>query len=82
MQELNNNTVKKNQIKIDENGLVSSSEKIVNGQTLASMISQNPEWVEIIAKLLKVKADMIVNGAVTADKLNVEKLSALTSDLG
>lgn len=82
VQELNNNTVKKNQIKIDENGLVSSSEKIVNGQTLASMISQNPEWVEIIAKLLKVKADMIVNGAVTADKLNVEKLSALTSDLG
>lgn len=80
--ELNNNTVKKNQLKIDENGLVSSSEKTVNGQTLASMISQNPEWVEIIAKLLKVKADMIVNGAITADKLNVEKLSALASNLG
>ena len=82
VQELSNNTVKKNQLKIDENGLVSSSEKIVNGQTLASMISQNPEWVEIIAKLLKIKADMIVNGAITADKLNVEKLSALASDLG
>lgn len=82
VQELSNNTVKKNQIKIDENGLVSSSEKTVNGQTLASMISQNPEWVEIIAKLLKIKADMIVNGAITADKLNVEKLSALSSDLG
>ncbi len=82
VQELNNNTVKKNQIKIDENGLVSSSEKTVNGQTLASMISQNPEWVEIIAKLLKIKADMIVNGAITTDKLNVEKLSALASDLG
>lgn len=82
VQELNNNTVKKNQLKIDENGLVSSSEKIVNGQTLASMISQNPEWVEIIAKLLKIKADMIVNGAITADKLNVEKLSALASNLG
>lgn len=82
VQELSNNTVKKNQIKIDENGLVSSSEKTVNGQTLASMISQNPEWVEIIAKLLKIKADMIVNGAITADKLNVEKLSALASNLG
>lgn len=82
VQELNNNTVKKNQIKIDENGLVSSSEKTVNGQTLASMISQNPEWVEIIAKLLKVKADMIVNGAITADKLNVKELSALASNLG
>ncbi len=82
VQELSNNIVKKNQLKIDENGLVSSSEKTVNGQTLASMISQNPEWVEIIAKLLKIKADMIVNGAITADKLNVEKLSALASDLG
>lgn len=82
VQELSNNTVKKNQIKIDENGLVSSSEKTVNGQTFASMISQNPEWVEIIAKLLKIKADMIVNGAITADKLNVEKLSALASNLG
>ena len=80
--ELNNNTVKKNQLKIDENGLVSSSEKTVNGQTLASMISQNPEWVEIIAKLLKIKADMIVNGAITADKLNVKELSALSSNLG
>lgn len=82
VQELSNNTVKKNQIKVDENGLVSSSEKTVNGQTLASMISQNPEWVEIIAKLLKIKADMIVNGAITADKLNVKELSALASDLG
>lgn len=82
VQELSNNTVKKNQIKIDENGLVSSSEKVVNGQTLASMISQNPEWVEIIAKLLKIKADMIVNGAITADKLNIKELSALSSDLG
>lgn len=82
VQELSNNTVKKNQLKIDENGLVSSSEKTVNGQTLASMISQNPEWVEIIAKLLRIKADMIVNGAITADKLNVEKLSALASNLG
>lgn len=82
VQELSNNTVKKNQIKIDENGLVSSSEKTVNGQTLASMISQNPEWVEIIAKLLKIKGDMIVNGAITADKLNIKELSALASNLG
>lgn len=82
VQELSNNTVKKNQLKIDENGLVSSSEKTVNGQVLASMISQNPEWVEIIAKLLRIKADMIVNGAITVDKLNVKELSALASNLG
>jgi hypothetical protein len=82
VQELNNDVVKKNQIRVNENGIVSTAEKVVNGQTLASMISQNPEWVEIIAKLLKIKADMIVNGAITADKLNVKELSALASDLG
>lgn len=82
VQELNDNVVKKNQIRVNENGIVSTVEKVVNGQTLASMIAQHPEWVEIIAKLLKVKADMIVNGAITADKLNVKKLSALASSLG
>ncbi|WP_162885831.1 hypothetical protein [Streptococcus intermedius] len=82
VQELNDNVVKKNQIRVNENGIVSTAEKVVNGQTLASMIAQHPEWVEIIAKLLKVKADMIVNGAITADKLNVKELSALASDLG
>lgn len=82
VQELNDNVVKKNQIRVNENGIVSTAEKVVNGQTLASMIAQHPEWVEIIAKLLKVTADMIVNGAITADKLNVKELSALASDLG
>lgn len=82
VQELNDNVVKKNQIRVNENGIVSTAEKVVNGQTLASMIAQHPEWVEIIAKLLKVTADMIVNGAITADKLNVKELSALSAKLG
>lgn len=82
VQELNDNVVKKNQIRVNENGIVSTSEKVVNGQTLASMIAQHPEWVEIIAKLLKVTADMIVNGSITADKLNVKELSALSAKLG
>lgn len=82
VQELNDNVVKKNQIRVNENGIVSTAEKVVNGQALASMIAQHPEWVEIIAKLLKVTADMIVNGAITADKLNVKELSALSAKLG
>lgn len=82
VQELDDNVVKKNQIRVNENGIVSTAEKVVNGQTLASMIAQHPEWVEIIAKLLKVTADMIVNGAITADKLNVKELSALSAKLG
>lgn len=83
VQELSNSVLRKSQVKINEGGIISSVEKTVNGQTLASMIAQNPENVEIIARLLKVKGDMIVNGSVTIDKLNIEgELSALSGKLG
>ena len=83
MQELSNSVLRKSQVKINEGGIISSVEKTVNGQTLASMIAQSPENVEIIARLLKVKGDMIVNGSVTVDKLNIDgELSALSGKLG
>lgn len=83
VQELSNSVLRKSQVKINEGGIISSVEKTVNGQTLASMIAQRPENVEIIARLLKVKGDMIVDGSVTVDKLNIEgELSALSGKLG
>lgn len=83
VQELSNSVLRKSQVKINEGGIISSVEKTVNGQTLASMIAQRSENVEIIARLLKVKGDMIVNGSITADKLNiVGELSALSGKLG
>lgn len=83
VQELSNSVLRKSQVKINEGGIISSVEKTVNGQTLASMIAQSPENVEIIARLLKVKGDMIVEGSVTVDKLNIEgELSALSGKLG
>ena len=83
VQELSNSVLRKSQVKINEGGIISSVEKTVNGQTLASMIAQSPENVEIIARSLKVKGDMIVNGSVTVDKLNIEgELSALSGKLG
>ena len=83
VQELSNSVLRKSQVKINEGGIISSVEKTVNGQTLASMIAQSPENVEIIARLLKVKGDMIVNGSVTVDKLSIEgELSALSGKLG
>lgn len=83
VQELSNSVLRKSQVKINEGGIISSVEKTVNGQTLASMIAQNPENVEIIARLLKVKGDMIVDGSVTVDKLNIDgELSALSGKLG
>ena len=74
--------VLKTDISVTDEGIVHSASKTVNGQTIASMLAQRAEWIEIIARLLKVKGDMIVDGAVTADKLVVQMLSALTSDLG
>ena len=74
--------VYKTDIAVTNEGIVHSASKTVNGQTIASMIAQRAEWVEIIAQVLKVKADMIVDGAITADKLDVKKLSAIISDLG
>lgn len=83
VQELSDSVLRKSQVKINEGGIISSVEKTVNGQTLASMIAQSPENVEIIARLLKVKGDMIVDGSVTVDKLNIEgELSALSGKLG
>ena len=83
VQELSNSVLRKSQVKINEGGIISSVEKTVNGQTLASMIAQSPENVEIIARLLKVKGDMIVDGSVTVDKLNIDgELSALSGKLG
>ena len=74
--------VLKTDVKVTDEGIVTSASKTVNGQTIASMIAQRAEWVEIIAQLLKIKADMIVDGAITADKLNVTKLSSIISNLG
>ena len=83
VQELSNSVLRKSQVKINDGGIISSVEKTVNGQTLASMIAQSPENVEIIARLLKVKGDMIVNGSVTVDKLSIDgELSALSGKLG
>ena len=74
--------VYKTDISVTDEGIVHSASKTVNGQTIASMIAQRAEWVEIIANLLKVKGDMIVDGTIGANKLSVATLSALTADLG
>lgn len=74
--------VYKTDISVTDEGIVHSASKTVNGQTIASMIAQRAEWVEIIARLLKVKGDMIVDGAITGEKLDVKTLSAITSNLG
>lgn len=79
---LDSTTVKTATLNLDNNGFVTKVGKTVNGNTFATMIAQNESDVQIIAKKMKVSGDMIVNGAITADKLNVSNLSAVNSNLG
>ncbi|MCO4477622.1 Chromosome partition protein Smc [Streptococcus infantarius subsp. infantarius] len=79
---LNETTVKSASLNLDNNGFVTKVGKTVNGNTFATMIAQDENDVQIIAKKMKVSSDMIVNGAITAEKLNVSNLSAVNSNLG
>ncbi|SUN56586.1 Extracellular matrix-binding protein ebhB [Streptococcus gallolyticus] len=79
---LDSSTVKTATLNLDNNGFVTKVGKTVNGNTFATMIAQNESDVQIIAKKMKVSGDMIVNGAITAEKLNVSNLSAVNSNLG
>lgn len=79
---INDGALKKTDVSITSEGLVIKTGKTVNGETLASMIAIKPEYAEIINRLTKVKGDMIVDGSITANKLNINNLQAITSDLG
>ena len=79
---LDSTTVKSASLNLDNNGFVTKVGKTVNGNTFATMIAQDANNVKIIADKIKVKGDMIVDGAVTAEKLNVNNLSAVNSNLG
>lgn len=79
---LDSTTVKTATLNLDNNGFVTKVGKTVNGNTFATMIAQNESDIQIIAKKMKVSGDMIVNGAITAEKLNVSNLSAVNSNLG
>lgn len=79
---LDKSTVKSASLNLDNNGFVTKVGKTVNGNTFATMIAQDENDVQIIAKKMKVSGDMIVNGAITAEKLNVNSLSALSAKLG
>lgn len=79
---LDSEVVKSASLNLDNNGFVTKVGKTVNGNTFATMIAQNESDVQIIAKKMKVSGDMIVNGAISAEKLNINSLSAVNSNLG
>ena len=79
---LDSEVVKSASLNLDNNGFVTKVGKTIDGNKFATMIAQNANSVKIIADEMNVTADMIVDGAVTAEKLNVSNLSAVNSNLG
>lgn len=54
----------------------------LTGEQLASTISTSPRGVDIIAPKIKVKSDMIVDGAITASKIATGSVTADALDVG
>ena len=54
----------------------------LTGEQLASTISTSPRGVDIIAPKIKVKSDMIVDGAITASKIATGSVTANALDVG
>ena len=54
----------------------------LTGEQLASTISTSPRGVDIIAPKIKVKSDMIVDGAITASKIGAGSVTANALDAG
>ena len=79
---LDSTTVKSASLNLDNNGFVTKVGKTIDGNKFATMIAQDANNVKIIADEMQVTANMIVDGAVTAEKLNVSNLSAVNSNLG
>lgn len=54
----------------------------LTGEQLASTISTSPRGVDIIAPKIKVKSDMIVDGAITSSKIAAGSVTANALDVG
>ncbi|MGT2801071.1 hyaluronidase [Streptococcus phage Javan290] len=66
--------IKRSELILDNNGFVTKVGKTINGTTLATMIAQNERDVSIIAQKFKVTGDMLVDGAITARKLDTNSV--------
>ena len=56
--------LKKTDINITDGQISFGTGKSVNGRTISSLLVQEPEAIALIAKLIKVKGDMVVDGSI------------------
>lgn len=68
-------------VQVTPEGVVIGSTTLT-GEQLASTISTSPRGVEIIAPKIKVKSDMIVDGAITASKIATGSVTTNALDAG
>ena len=68
-------------VQVTSEGVIIGSTTLT-GEQLASTISASPRGVDIIAPKIKVKSDMIVDGAITASKIATGSVTTNALDAG
>lgn len=61
--------LKKTDINITDGQISFGTGKSINGRTISSLLVQDPEAIALIAQLIKVKGDMVVDGSITSRHL-------------
>ena len=61
--------LRKTDIQITDGQISFGTGKTINGRTISSLLVQEPESIALIAKLIKVKGDMVVDGSITSRHL-------------
>lgn len=61
--------IKKTDINITDGQISFGTGKSINGRTISSLLVQEPEAIALIAKLIKVKGDMVIDGSITSRHL-------------
>ena len=61
--------LRKTDINITDGQISFGTGKTINGRTISSLLVQEPESIALIAQLIKVKGDMVVDGSITSRHL-------------
>lgn len=61
--------LRKTDIQITSGQISFGTGKSINGRTISSLLVQEPESIALIAQLIKVKGDMVVDGSITSRHL-------------
>lgn len=61
--------LKKTDINITDGRISFGTGKSIDGRTISSLLVQEPESIALIAQLIKVKGDMVVDGSITSRHL-------------